>query len=841
MYNKLNMSGRSVHKGLNLDGPLYNSRIFSIYLEFLEKNYPNIDIGVILDRSNMTVNEIKDPGHWFSQRQANAFNQAAVELTGNPKISQDAGRGFGESDHLGPIRKYALSFVLTSAFLTIDRHMETISRAVYAETRSLDANRVEISIRPKEGVKEELYQCENRTGIFEAIGKLFSGQNIDIEHPECTHRGDTRCRYIIKYKKNALFYSKRIANALTVSGTLINLFLFFVLPINQWLYGFLSSLAGLMAVFLFVSNLSRKTIMRILEEQGKSARDHIREVFEHYDNTLFIQELSEAGASDIDGDNLLTTMLDIMNKRLYFDFGSILLLDKEDNKLDCVARYGFDDSLHNLIEKTPFPIKNDSTNPLVKTFINKKPCIYNDIEALPEVIYHAVIKTNLRSFIVLPIVYKENSIGVLAVGNKSKRRVFRQADINLLQGIASQCAINLNNVLSFKTLQERERDHRLILDNFQGVIYRYQNDSDRKIEYLSEGCSRLLGYTPSDLPSFSFYNKHIVHREFQKHRIKTIKQSIAKKKEFELEYKIVQRRGKHLWVLEKGRPVFEGHSCVAIEGFLMDISDKKMAEVALIESEKIKTEFVTTASHELRTPLTIIELCTTGLIGGYSGEIPQKAKRHMQMIKNGIDRMLVILDNMLDLSKMEAGRVELELTKENIQNIVLQAKEEADSLMAGHKHSLIIRHFGEAQTMLLDKKRTLQVLENLLTNAAKYTPDGGVIVFSSRVASKDAKFIEISVADNGYGIPKWASKKIFDKFFQADSILSNKVGGAGLGLSISQRIVKQHGGTLTCLSPLDNGNKEKVQAINDMGVDTFPLGGERKGSCFTVAIPYRKV
>jgi len=125
----------------------------------------------------------------------------------------------------------------------------------------------------------------------------------------------------------------------------------------------------------------------------------------------------------------------------------------------------------------------------------------------------------------------------------------------------------------------------------------------------------------------------------------------------------------------------------------------------------------------------------------------------------------------------------------------------------------------------VDEKRVVQVVINLLSNSIKYTPKGGKVILSAEKAGQEIIF---SIADNGYGIPLWAHEKIFEKFFQADSIMSQEVGGSGLGLTISKGIVEEHGGTIHFESPI----QQKL-------FPDLPLGGERKGTLFVVHLPIK--
>jgi signal transduction histidine kinase len=125
--------------------------------------------------------------------------------------------------------------------------------------------------------------------------------------------------------------------------------------------------------------------------------------------------------------------------------------------------------------------------------------------------------------------------------------------------------------------------------------------------------------------------------------------------------------------------------------------------------------------------------------------------------------------------------------------------------------------------VFVDSHRIVQVLVNLLGNSIKYSPDYGHIIVEGK-ATRNSFLIQ--VIDNGYGVPEWAQKKIFDKFFQADIIMSQKVGGTGLGLNISKRIVEDHGGSIECISPVDQSKYPEL-----------PIGNERKGAIINISLP----
>jgi signal transduction histidine kinase len=244
---------------------------------------------------------------------------------------------------------------------------------------------------------------------------------------------------------------------------------------------------------------------------------------------------------------------------------------------------------------------------------------------------------------------------------------------------------------------------------------------------------------------------------------------------------------------------------------------------AVAEVDRMKSEFVTIASHELRTPIHAMLLAISGLLEGFSGEISEEVREDLQIVDEGIFRLMRLVDNLLDLSRMEARKIELNITRTSVSAIINKAIEEVLELVEDHHHVITQNVTPDIPDMYVDRDRMIQVIINLLSNSIKYTPDGGKIIIW---AEKNEEDIVLSIADNGYGIPSWAREKIFEKFFQADSIMSQKVGGSGLGLTITKWIVEEHSGSISFESPIPKGRFPE-----------FPLGGERWGTAFTISLP----
>jgi len=245
--------------------------------------------------------------------------------------------------------------------------------------------------------------------------------------------------------------------------------------------------------------------------------------------------------------------------------------------------------------------------------------------------------------------------------------------------------------------------------------------------------------------------------------------------------------------------------------------------VAISEVDKIKSDFVTIASHELRTPIQAMLLGVSGILEGYSGKIDDEVREDLELARDGIERLMRLVTHLLDLSRIEARKFELHPVKTSIAEIIHQAEDELAELAGTHQHVIIKDIPAGMMDIHVDKDRMIQVMINVLSNAVKYTPDGGMILIKVEQKVKDTF---IYIADNGYGVPVWAKEDIFKKFFQADSVMSQKIGGTGLGLTITMGILERHGGSISCESPLP---EEQFPGI--------PVGGERKGTVFVIQLP----
>ncbi|XZG70332.1 PAS domain S-box protein [Chitinibacteraceae bacterium HSL-7] len=219
-------------------------------------------------------------------------------------------------------------------------------------------------------------------------------------------------------------------------------------------------------------------------------------------------------------------------------------------------------------------------------------------------------------------------------------------------------------------------------------------------------------------------------------------------------------------------------------GVVRDISERKRIE-------RMKGEFVSTVSHELRTPLTAINGALGLLCGGAAGALPETAKQMLHLAKMNGERLALLINDLLDMEKLAAGKMQFQLE-------ALDLAAEVETACAANRHyaeQYDVRYAARVTHAYasLDGKRLQQVLANLMSNAAKFAPAGSTV---DVVVSENEGWVEIAVSDHGLGVPETFRTQLFQKFLQADASDSRQKGGTGLGLAISRELVERMGGDI---------------------------------------------
>ena len=229
--------------------------------------------------------------------------------------------------------------------------------------------------------------------------------------------------------------------------------------------------------------------------------------------------------------------------------------------------------------------------------------------------------------------------------------------------------------------------------------------------------------------------------------------------------------------------------------------------VELDQASKLKDQFLANVSHELRTPLNSVigfsDLLLTGQVEGAALSATQRD--YLETISRNGRHLLQLINELLDLSKIAAGRMELRLEPVTLDTLFREAADNVRAQLEARRHKLAIEPALEPLTVTADRGRLLQVLLNLLSNAIKFTTDGGRVTLSARLGD-GGRQVRVAVSDTGIGIALQDQAKLFREFVQLDATPSRRYEGTGLGLALSKRLVELHGGTIGVDSELGKGS-----------------------------------
>jgi len=227
------------------------------------------------------------------------------------------------------------------------------------------------------------------------------------------------------------------------------------------------------------------------------------------------------------------------------------------------------------------------------------------------------------------------------------------------------------------------------------------------------------------------------------------------------------------------------------------------ANERLHELDRLKSAFVSMVSHELRTPMTSIKGYVDNLLDGVAGELSERPSYYLQRVKHNVERLTRMINDLLDLSRIEAGAVRLQVGPISVVELVADVVEEIHANAREKSITVEAHSYGTLPMIEADRDKLHQILNNLIQNAIKFTPGGQV-----RIEARDLGdgSIQISVIDTGSGISALEIDRVFDRFYRGESVPSEDR-GAGLGLAITKSLVELHGGQISVTSTQGEGSR----------------------------------
>jgi len=361
-----------------------------------------------------------------------------------------------------------------------------------------------------------------------------------------------------------------------------------------------------------------------------------------------------------------------------------------------------------------------------------------------------------------------------------------------------------SRVVSEAALRESERRFRALTNATGDVIYRMSPTWSHMHELDGRGFLK-------DTDSLGEYHiEDYVPAEDLETVRQAINRAIRDKAIFEMEHRVLRADGGYGWTFSRAVPILEEDGAIREwVGSASDISARKHAEEKLTDANRRKDEFLAMLAHELRNPLAPISAAAQLLQIGSLDE--ERIRTTSQIIRRQVTHMSNLVEDLLDVSRVTTGLVQLEKTPVDMRQVVADAVEQAAPLIQSRAQRLEVDLPPQQAIVAGDEKRLVQAIANLLNNAAKFTPEGGAIRLSAEVLAAQ---IRVDVSDNGVGMSADTARHAFELFAQAERSSDRAAGGLGLGLALVRSLVELHGGSATRHSE-----------------------GIGKGSRFTVSLP----
>lgn len=404
-------------------------------------------------------------------------------------------------------------------------------------------------------------------------------------------------------------------------------------------------------------------------------------------------------------------------------------------------------------------------------------------------------KQHILSILILPIFIKQTFHGFIGFDDCTSERVWGSDEINILQTFTNNIASTIERITSEKTIKESEEKFRLLANNIPATVYLVKYNTERTKIFLNDEIEKLTGYSKEDFFEGRISLMDLYHPEEKEQVSREIEKSITNGVPFHISCRLVKKNGDIVWIEEYGEAISVENVISYIEGVVIETTERRKMQDAIKEKEiaqaanKAKTQFLANMSHEIRTPL-------NGIIGFSNlllkSHLTSVQEQYMVTVNQSADALLEIVNDILDLSKIEAGKLELYITKSNLHEIVNQVVDMVKYSAHEKKLDLIINIKEDIPCLIwIDEIRLKQILINLLSNAIKFTQKGEIeLEIQHTPISGSLANMKFIVKDTGIGIRPENREKIFEAFSQEDNSTTRKYGGTGLGIPISESLLR---------------------------------------------------
>lgn len=557
-------------------------------------------------------------------------------------------------------------------------------------------------------------------------------------------------------------------------------------------------------------NLMTEELERRVAQRTEELAQTLQDLTEERDRVNALYQITRELAASFDLDRVLVEALSLINRAVGISHGSILLLDHETGSLVYRAALGRDKPLPRGGHKTQYRPGYGLAGKVIET---RQARIVPDLFMDPD--WVSMKDTpDRRSALAVPLITGEDVLGVLLLFHP-ELDYFTEDHLKLVIAAGAQVATAINNAELY----------RLITDQAQrlGVMLRTQAAEAAKNQAILKGITDgvLVLDAKRNIVLVNPKAIEILNIEAEKLENQPIQQSLGQlgsDETPELPYLFYLQLLKALAALEAGESSAEFRVEARDKVIMVTLAPVMLAPeeqpslVAVLrdisreaEIDRIKNEFISTVSHELRTPMTSIKGYADLLVSSSPqvGELNPIQRRFVQVIQSNANRLTELVNDILEISRIETGRVKLEFESLDVIQLINEVTLSFEGQIVKKAMNLALDMPEKLPHVYADKARVTQILVNLMGNAWQYTPEGGHITVRARVA--DHRFIQIDVEDTGIGIVEKDIHYVFDRFFRSERTEVQVVDGTGLGLSITKMFVEMLGGEIWLKSQLDVG------------------------------------
>jgi PAS domain S-box-containing protein len=415
---------------------------------------------------------------------------------------------------------------------------------------------------------------------------------------------------------------------------------------------------------------------------------------------------------------------------------------------------------------------------------------------LSEINLKNVLEANeIKSILIFPLYSQEELLGFISFDDCTNEKNWSDDEVAILKTFSQNISFALERNNKDVIIYESEEKFRLLTNNIPGTVYLATYDDNWTKIFINDHVFNLTGYTKQE-----FFDKEIsfvdlIHPDDLKKNIDKTNLAISKKEPFNFQFRIKHKNGNTIWVEEYGDAIYLNDTLTYTEGIYIDITERKNIESTIKAKEfaeasnRAKSEFLANMSHEIRTPLNGIIGFTDLLLKTRLESIQEK---YMKTVNQSAQSLLDIVNDILDLSKIEARKLNLHIEQHNTSETLNQVIDLISYESSQKKLDLFLEISRDVPKQIwIDNLRIKQVLINLLTNAVKFTNQGKIIlkVFVVEFTKNETVKLRFSVKDTGIGIKPESNEIIFKAFSQEDNSTTRKFGGTGLGLTISNHIL----------------------------------------------------